>query len=138
MNVRSFIDTNVLVYTDDASAPTKKRDALDLLAAAHASRKGVVSTQVLAEYYWVATRKLGVPEETGRQKAGHFAKLDTVVLEVDDILSAIDLSRMHHLAIWDALIVQAARRSACQVLYSEDLQDGRNFDGLRVVNPFRK
>jgi predicted nucleic acid-binding protein len=66
-----------------------------------------------------------------------YAALTVLRPSVDDLLAAIDLHRLHELSIWDALIVRSARSSGCRVLYSEDLQHGRSFDGVVVVDPFR-
>lgn len=68
MNARSFIDTNILVYTDDRTAPAKQGIALDLLDEGMRQGKGVVSTQVLQEYFAAVTRKLRVPPENARRK----------------------------------------------------------------------
>jgi len=67
-----------------------------------------------------------------------FSHMDVVRLDVDDVLAAIDLHRLHELSIWDALVVRAALLSGCRTLYTEDLQDGRRFESLQVVNPFRE
>jgi predicted nucleic acid-binding protein len=137
MSVRSFLDTNVLLYTDSVDAPAKQRRALDLLAEHRVARTGFVSLQVLQEYFVGATRKLGVDAEVARRKVELFANYHLVVMHVEDVLAAIDLHRLHHLSLWDALIVRAARLGGCSILYSEDLQHGRSIDGLRIVDPFR-
>lgn len=134
---RSFLDTNVLLYTDSVDAPAKQRRALDLLAEQRVARTGVVSLQVLQEYFVAATRKLAVEPGVARRKVELFANYHLVVFDVDDVLAAIDLHRLHRLSFWDALIVRAAKEGGCSVLYSEDLQDGRSLDGVRIVNPFR-
>jgi len=136
MNERSFLDANVLVYTDDASAPEKQSRALDLLEGCWSSGNAVLSTQVLQEYFSAATRKLGVPAAVARRKVELFARLETLSIAVDDILRAIDIHRMHSFSFWDALIVTMALRGRCRVLYSEDMQSGRQIEGLRIVNPF--
>lgn len=137
MSARSFLDTNVLLYSDDRDAPGKRRRALDLLADHRLARSGVVSLQVLQEYFAAATRKLGVEAAIARRKVELFANYHLVVLDVDDVLAAIDLYRLHQLAFWDALVVRAASQGGCSVLYTEDLQDGRSIDGVTIVNPFR-
>lgn len=137
MSERSFLDTNVLLYTDSVDAPAKQRRALDLLAEQRVARTGVVSLQVLQEYFVAATRKLAVEPGVARRKVELFANYHLVVFDVDDVLAAIDLHRLHRLSFWDALIVRAAKEGGCSVLYSEDLQDGRSLDGVRIVNPFR-
>ncbi len=136
MSVRSFLDTNVLVYTDDQTSPEKRDAALDLIARCRRAGSGVLSTQVLQEYFVSVTRKLGVSPEVARSKLILFGKLHVVVPGVDDIVAAIDLHRLHGLSLWDALIVRAAVSSGCGRLYSEDLQPGRRFEGCEIVNPF--
>lgn len=137
MAARSFFDTNVLVYTDDHDNLEKQRRALDLLETARRTETGVVSTQVLQEYFVAATRKLGVSAEIARRKTELFARLDVVLIDVADVVAAIDLHRLHGVGFWDALIVRAAQEAGCATLYSEDLQHSRSFGGLTIVNPFR-
>jgi len=137
MSVRSFFDTNVLVYTDDLDSPEKRDRALELFETARLDGSGALSTQILQEYFVAATRKLGVPAPIARRKVELLARLDTVVLDVDDVLAAVDLHRLHQLSFSDALVVRAAQAAGCRVLYSEDLQHGWRLDGLEVVNPFR-
>jgi len=135
-NERSFFDTNVLVYTDDASASAKLEVAIDLLEQAILTSTGVVSTQVLQEYFVTATRKLAVSPEDVSRKVELIGSLDVVTLDVQTIISAIDLHRLRQLSFWDALIVQAALRGRCTRLFTEDLQHGQRILGLEVVNPF--
>jgi predicted nucleic acid-binding protein len=137
MSDRSFLDTNILVYTDDEDSPEKKRRALEIYSECRRRRLGVVSTQVLQEYFVTATKKLGVDPVKARQKVVLFGRLQLVLLELEDIIGAVDLHRLHSLSFWDALVVRAALVSGCARLYSEDLQDGWRIDGLQVVNPFR-
>ncbi len=134
---RSFLDSNVLLYTDDHSSPAKQRTALDLVAACRKGRDGVVSLQVLQEYFATATRKLGVDAAVARRKVELFAQLTLVATDLDDVLAAIDLHRLHHFSFWDALVIRSALRAGCSRLYSEDLQAGRRLDGLQIVNPFK-
>ncbi len=133
---RSFFDTNILLYTDDAGDVAKQTRALDLIQQHRASRSGVVSLQVLQEYFSAATSKLRLEPASARRKVEVFARFDVVIPGVNDVLAAIDLHRLHQLAFWDALIVRAARNGGCSILFSEDMQHGRTIDGLHVVNPF--
>ncbi len=136
MSVRSFFDSNILIYTDDAKASRKREICLSLLEEHQLARTGIISIQVLQEYFVIATQKLRVAAEMARYKLTLFGQMETVRPELADILAAVDLSRLHKISFWDALILQAAQATHCKVLYSEDLQPGRNFSGLRVVNPF--
>jgi len=135
--VRSFFDTNVLVYADDKAAPAKQRRALELVAEHRRAGTGVVSLQVLQEYYVTVTRKLHVEARIARRKVELLAEFDVATPDVADILAAIDLTRLHSFSFWDALVLRSAQQSGCAVLFTEDMQHAREMDGLRIVNPFR-
>ena len=133
---RVFIDTNVIVYADDLDAGAKREQAQAILHQVFIDGNGVVSTQVLQEFFVAATRKLGVAPEIARRKVELLARLDVVGVQPSLILDAIDLHRLHSLSFWDALIVRAAAASGCKRLLTEDLQSGRNIAGVRIENPF--
>jgi predicted nucleic acid-binding protein len=136
MSDRSFFNTNVLVYADDRAAPAKQRRAIELVAEHRRARSGVVSLQVLQEYFVTVTRKLHLDPKVARRKVELLSEFDLVVPDLDDVLAAIDLYRLHGFSFWDALVLRAAKEAACIVLLSEDLQSGRVIDGVRIVNPF--
>ncbi len=137
MSVRSFFDTNILVYADDKAAPAKQRRSIDLIAEHRRARSGVVSLQILQEYFVTVTRKLHVESPIARRKVELLAEFYVAVPDVSDILAAIDLHRLHNLSFWDALVIRSAKQSGCTVLFSEDMQHTRDIDGLQIVNPFR-
>lgn len=137
MNARSFFDTNVLIYADDKAVPAKQRRAIDLVAEHRRSRTGVVSLQILQEYFVSVTRKLHVEASIARRKVELLAEFDVAVPEVADILAAIDLHRLHGFSFWDALVLRAAKQAGCSVVFSEDMQNAREVDGLEIVNPFK-
>jgi predicted nucleic acid-binding protein len=97
----------------------------------------VVSLQVLQEYFVTITRKLRVDAHIARRKVELLAEFDVATPEVADILAAIDLHRLHGFSFWNALVVRAAKQAGCSVLLSEDLQEAREIDGIRIVNPFK-
>jgi predicted nucleic acid-binding protein len=138
MSVRSFFDTNILIYADDKSAPAKQKRALDLVATHRRAGTGVVSTQVLQEYFVTVTRKLGVDARVARRKVELLAEFDVAAPGVVDILGAIDLHRLHGFSFWDSLILRSAMQSGCTVLLTEDLQESREVDGVSIVNPFAR
>lgn len=138
MAVRSFFDTNVIIYGDDKSTPAKQRRALELLAEHRRTGTGVVSLQVLQEYFVTVTRKLRLDVSVARRKVELLAEFDVAVPEISDVLAAIDLHRLHGFSFWDALIIRMAQQAGCRVLFSEDLQDARQVAGITVVNPFRQ
>jgi len=137
MSARSFFDTNVLVYADDKAVPAKQKRAVGLVVEYRRARTGVVSLEVLEEYFVTVTRKLGVDPNTARRKVELLAEFDVVAPGVPDILAAIDLHRLHGFSFWDAMVLRAARQAGCGVLFSEDMRQSREIDGVRILNPFR-
>jgi len=135
MSVRSFFNTNVLIYADDKSTPAKQQRALELVAEHRLAGTGVVSIQVLQEYFVTATRKLGVDAKVARRKVELLAEFDVAAPDIADILAAIDLHRLHGLSFCDSLVLRSAKQSGCKVLLTEDLQT-HELDGVRIVNPF--
>ncbi|MGE3595969.1 MAG: PIN domain-containing protein [Dehalococcoidia bacterium] len=139
MSVKVFIDTNVLVYLFDARDPTKRSRAAQLLEElAEAGATLVISTQVLQESYVALTRKLGM---NGADALAALQMLEAASVRVHTVDTALiwraaARSSADRLSFWDALIVEAALEADCERLYSEDLQSGRAFDALSVVNPF--
>jgi predicted nucleic acid-binding protein len=137
MSVRSFFDTNVLVYADDKRMPEKRRRALSLVAEHRRLATGVVSLHVLQEYFVTLTRKLGIEAGTARRKVELLTQFDVATPTEEDILAAIDLHRLHGFSFWDALILRTAKQAGCRVLFSEDWQHASEVDGVRIMNPFR-
>jgi predicted nucleic acid-binding protein len=137
MPARSFFDTNVLVYTDDKAVPAKQRRAVELVAEHRLARTGVVSLQVLQEYFVTVTRKLQVDAKIARRKIELLAEFDVAAPDVADVLAAIDLHRLHGISFWDALILRSAKQAGCKILLSEDMQAAQEIDGIRIENPFQ-
>ena len=136
MSAGSFFDINVLIYADDKAVPARQRRALDLVAEHRLAGTGVVSLQVLQEYFVTVTRKLHVDPRIARRKVELLAEFDVAAPDVGDILAAIDLHRLHGFSFWDALVLRAAKQSGCRIVFSEDMQEAREIDGVHVVNPF--
>ncbi len=136
MKERSFLDTNILLYSDDKSDPIKQAKALALLQSGWISGNLVLSTQVLQEYFAASTRKLGVSVETAQRKIVLLSQQASIFnIAAEDIVQAIDIHRLHSFSFWDSLIVRMAQKTACTVLYSEDMQDGRVIGNVKIVNP---
>ena len=136
--MKFFFDTDVLVYLFDADSPAKRKQARALLQKHAETGDILLSTQVLHEFYVAVTRKLARPLDAAAatEAVTSFAELPLVQIDSTLVLSAIHRSRNSQLSFWDALIVQAAIEGHASTLYSEDLQHGQAFDGLRAVNPF--
>jgi predicted nucleic acid-binding protein len=133
----AFVDTNVLVYCADASAPAKQRQARSLIEQLSSAGAAVVSTQVLIELFHTLVRKQKVPPSAARAVVLACTAWPVVDSGLALVASAIDRSIQHQLSIWDAMVVEAALRAGAETLYSEDLGHGRRFGSLAVVNPFR-
>lgn len=136
MSRLAFFDTNIILYTDDESSPSKQKRAISLFAEHRADASAVVSLQVLQEYFAVATRKLGIAAEIAQSRVQILTRCRVVRFEPDDIVAAIELHRLVSISFWDALIVHAARIAGADVLYSEDFQGGAKIAGVPIVNPF--
>ena len=136
--MKTFIDTNVLVYAHDTDADTRHAKAKELLAELWDSRNGTLSTQVLQEFYAVVTRKFKppMPRPQARAIVAAYGEWCDVATEPRLIVAASRLEEEHTLSFWDSLIVQAAIHTGADRLVSEDLQDGRRFGTLTVENPF--
>jgi predicted nucleic acid-binding protein len=134
----TFVDTNVLAYAYDRSETGRQPIAQTQLGTLWRNRTGALSTQVLQEFYVVATRKLAVPMQrtTARRIVTLYAAWPVVHVDVPLVLAASELEERHTLSFWDALIVESARRSGATRLLTEDLQHGRVVGGVTVENPF--
>ena len=133
--MRPFLDTNILVYAATADDPHRQLVAQRLVADLGLINI-TISTQVLAEAYNVLTRKKRWVVEDALQAVRGFRVMRIVVLGADAVLAALDLAARQRLSTWDAMVIHAAQEAGCDTLYSEDLQNGRRFGALQVVNPF--
>lgn len=141
MSGKSFLDTNVFVYDVDKSAPREKRAvARGLIRDALEQRRGVVSYQVIQEFLNVATRKFSHPlaiPDARNYVTVVFQPLLAVQPSLDLFHEALDIGARYRISWYDSLILAAASKAKCTVLYSEDLSHGTKINGVRVENPFR-
>lgn len=138
MSARVFVDTNILVYAHDRGAGARYETARRLVERLWRERSGVVSTQVLQEFYVNVRRKAAHPVSAheAHELVRDYLAWEVVVNDGSSILAALDLEQRHGLSFWDALIVQAANSAGLDRLYSEDLAAGRRYDAVEVINPF--
>ena len=138
MSGLTFVDTNVLAYAHDGSETQRQPMAAMLLEELWRSRSGLVSSQVLSEFYVVVTRKFNPPmaRREARSLVDAYATWPVVLVDANLIVAASALEERNQLSFWDALIIEAARRGGADRLVSEDLQAGRRIAGLRIENPF--
>ncbi len=133
-----FVDTNVLVYARDSTGPAKQERALAWLNRLWETQRGRLSFQVLHEFYVTVTRKLtpGLPFDAARSDVRDLLAWRPVALDGATLEEAWVMQDQFELSFWDALILAAARIARCDVLLTEDLQDGQVFAGVRVIDPF--
>jgi predicted nucleic acid-binding protein len=135
--VRAFFDTNVIVYAFDPPSGLRHACALSLVEQHALADTLVISTQVLQESYSVLTRKRGVPAEVARAGLARLGSQQVVPASGAFVLEAMAFAEQQQLSIWDALVVTAAIEARCDVLFTEDLQRGRRYGDLEIVNPFQ-
>ena len=135
-----FVDTNVMVYAHDLLAGEKQQRANALIEKLWASKNGCLSIQVLQEFYSVVTTKIEQPldSEMVAQIISLLSSWRIHIPDVQDILKAIDIQSNYRISFWDALIVNSASQSGCAILWTEDLNDGQVYEGVRIQNPFKE
>lgn len=138
MSCKVFVDTNILVYAHDIDAGHKHRIAADRIAELWDSRTGVISTQVLQEFYVTVTRKIPspIPPHTARSALSNYSVWQVETADPDTVIAASEIEERHRLSFWDAMIVAAAAQGGAEVLLTEDLNAGRTIEGIRISNPF--
>ena len=134
--MRRFFDSNILVYSQDRTEPAKRTLAQSLIAEAIEDEGFVISTQALVEFYATVVRRKFVGPREALALVKLWSEQDTVPNTPELVVSGLELHQAHSISVWDALIVQAAIEARCDVLLTEDLQDGRRFGELRIENPF--
>jgi predicted nucleic acid-binding protein len=136
--VKTFVDSTVLIYAHDADAGSKQRIAADRLRELWESGEGLLSTQVLQEFYVNVTRKLGSPLPAGaaREVVRDYASWVESYLTAATVVRASEISEVWRISFWDAMILAAAEQGGAEQLLTEDLNAGEKIAGIEVVNPF--
>lgn len=133
-----FVDTNVLLYAYDASAGHRHVAARELMARLGRARLGVLSVQVMQEFYVNAVKKIAVrlsPDEA-RARLRTFQHWPTHSPLPTDVIAATTISEDNDVSFWDAMIVRSASEMSCTLLWTEDLNEGQIIQGVRIANPF--
>ena len=135
MSDKFFIDTNILIYSIDAANAEKQKKAKSIISEL-SENGGIISTQVLQEFYNIATKKLCVSKEDAKLLLKYLAECFVVHKNsVNDILHAVEISIKTQFSFWDSLIIAAAISEGCTTLYTEDLNNGQLIDGIVLENP---
>jgi predicted nucleic acid-binding protein len=137
---REFVDANILVYAFDASAEAKQAAAQQLLERLWLDGTGCLSVQVLQEFFVTVTRKVSQPlsVDEAANRIGELATWEVFSPTANDVLAAIAIQKQDQLHLWDAMVVHAASELRCDLLWTEDLNDGQLLRGVRIRNPFAR
>jgi predicted nucleic acid-binding protein len=136
---KCFLDTNILVYAFDVSAGQKHEVAKRIVIDLWNTKDGILSTQVLQEFFVSVTKKIPKPMDAGlaREIVSDFLKWHIVINDENSLLEAIDIHIRYNYSFWDSLLIQAAIRSGAVLLLTEDLTDSQEIKGISIKNPFK-
>lgn len=138
MKDRVFVDSNVLIYAHDLDARDKHLRAVEVVRGLWENRNGILSTQVLQEFYVNVTRKIPepLPRSKAREVARNYSLWQTETIHPVDVFRASEIEEANQISFWDALIVVTATKGGASTLLSEDLSAGQIIAGVAIENPF--
>jgi predicted nucleic acid-binding protein len=138
MIANSFVDSNILIYVYDVDAKEKHEIAVAVIKKLWETKTGIISTQVLQEFYVNVTRKIAKPLSlaVAREIMNDYLSWQVVNNTPETILLASEIQERHLLSFWDSLIIAAAKQSSATTLLTEDLNHGQIIEGIRIENPF--
>jgi predicted nucleic acid-binding protein len=133
-----FVDTNIIVYAYDVSAGEKHSRSLEIMKDLWSTGRGIISTQVLQEFFVTVTRKIAKPLSAvvAKEIVKDFFKWKTVIVGEETILDAIDIHLEHKYSFWDSVIIASAIEAGVGELLSEDLSDKTKIKGIFIKNPY--
>jgi len=139
MTGKVFLDTNILIYAYDLDAANKRVRAVSVVKDLWETESGIISTQVLQEFYVNVTQKIPTPLSRAKARGvlNAYAVWQMEIIRPDTILLASEFQERHQLSFWDAMIVSAAFQGGAEILISEDLNHGQIIEGIRIENPFK-
>lgn len=138
MSDKVFVDTNILIYAYDLASGAKRKHAAEVVKTLWDRGNGVLSTQVLQEFYVNVTRKIDHPitPDKARSILATYLAWQVEVITPDSVLRASELQERHKISFWDGMIVVAAIQSGATTILTEDLNHGQLIEGVTIENPF--
>ncbi|MBI4699437.1 MAG: PIN domain-containing protein [Nitrospirae bacterium] len=140
MTGRFLIDTNILVYAYDRSETEKQKKALDILDALAEANAGLLSAQILSEFFVAVTKKITSPltvAEASSSVANYISSWQIADINSFIVIEAVRGVRAHHFSCWDSLVWATAKMNQISAVLSEDFSDNSSIEGVRFLNPFR-
>ena len=139
MKGKAFIDTNILLYAHDLDAGNKNEISAAIVRNLWENRTGIISTQVLQEFYVNVTRKISNPLSKSKARGiiESYLAWHVELNGVKTILFASEIEERHHLSFWDSLIIAAAYNAKADKVFTEDLNHGQIIEGILIENPFK-
>ena len=136
---RVFLDTNIIIYAYDATAGMKHEIAKKTVIDLWNSGLGIISTQVLQEFFVASTKKLPKPldKKLAKEIIQDLLKWEVMINDGESILAAIEIHLRYNYSFWDSMIIESAIKSGALLLLSEDLSDGQIINGVTIKNPFK-
>jgi predicted nucleic acid-binding protein len=136
MNAKSFVDTNIFIYAHDTANPKKQKISQELIFNGILRENLIISTQVLSEFIVTALKKINLPFKYVKKEVEFLKTIQIVEINYSMILEALDLKHRYKYSFWDSLIIVSAQRSGCEILISEDFNQGQKIGSLIIKNPF--
>jgi predicted nucleic acid-binding protein len=135
---KTFIDTNIIIYANDARDEQKQKRALAIVAEHMRLGTGVISTQVLQEYAHVALNKLHQRQDVILRQLVLLEGLEVIPQNPALIRRSVEIKATYQISFWDACIISAAEHAKCNIILSEDLNNGQFYSGIAMENPFAR
>jgi len=135
---KTFVDTNIIIYAYDVTAGAKHQIAKRILTELWESGLGVLSTQILQEFFVNVVQKIPKPIEIDHAEyiIKDFLTWEVIINDGASVLDAITICKKYRYSFWDSLIIDAAIKSGAKIILTEDLAEGQVIEGLQILNPF--
>ena len=135
--MKALLDSNVLVYATDRTDAAKNGKAVSIVQSAMRNRRGyVISVQTLTEFANVALRKLSLPPDAVLDFLRAFKRIETILPDNELVSRGVEIKVLYGIQFYDAMMVAAAERAEAGEIWTEDLNDGQTYCGVKAVNPF--
>jgi predicted nucleic acid-binding protein len=130
-----FIDTNIIVYANDQRDKAKQKKVINTIKNIMTNASSTISTLVMQEYAYVALTKLKQSPDVVLRQLMLLQTFEVIHQSPDQIRRAIEIMYLYKIGFWDACIISNAEYANCLIIYSEDLNPGQFYSGIKIMNP---